>query len=161
MRSGAVRLRPATNADAAAVRDVIFAVLREYELTPDPAGTDADLGDIEASYGGGIFDVLEDEDGTIVGTVGLHRIDDATCELRKMYLAREARGRGLGKRLLDHALARARALGFRRVVLETATVLREAIAMYRRRGFTRYVPATMSKRCNEAYALDLIDDSAG
>lgn len=153
------RLRGATRADATALRELVFGVLREYGLEPDPAGTDADLDDVEVSYRGGIFDVVEDSSGRLVGSVGLHPIDAATCELRKMYLAREVRGRGLGRNLLEHALARARALGFRRVVLETATVLSEAIALYRRYGFERYVPAQLSKRCNEAYALDLADGS--
>ena len=47
-----------------------------------------------------------------------------------MYLHKSQRGRGLGKFLLDSALAQARELGFTRVTLETASVLKEAIALY-------------------------------
>ena len=150
-------LRAATNADAEVVRDLVFSVLREYGLKSDPDGTDSDLRDLEASYHarGGAFDVLVDGSAEIIGSVGLLRVDGVTCELRKMYLLPRARGRGLGKRLLDHALARARDLGYRRVVLETATALKEAIALYERRGFRRYHPAHLSNRCDAAYALDL------
>ncbi len=150
-------LRPATKEDAGAVEALVFSVLREYGLDPDPEGTDADLRDLEGYYAarGGSFDVLVDGAGEIVGCVGLQRIGPATGELRKMYLAPSARGRGLGKGLLDHALARARELGFRRVVLETNTVLKGAIALYRRQGFTPYDAEHVSARCNETYALDL------
>lgn len=151
------RLRPATNADGPAVRDLVFGVLREYGLEPDPEETDADLNDLEASYlsRGGTFDVLEAADGRIAGSVGLYPLEPGVCELRKMYLATDARGRGQGRRLLDHALAAARARGFRRVILETASVLNEAIALYQRYGFRPYQAEQVSSRCDQTYVLDL------
>ena len=152
-----MNLRPATNADGVAARALVFAALREHGLEPDPEGTDSDFADLEGVYlaRGGAFDVLADDAGTIVGTVGLLPVDETTVELRKMYLAPDARGRGLGRRLLDHALARARALGFRRVTLETHTVLKTATALYRSYGFTPYTAGHVSKRCNATLALDL------
>jgi putative acetyltransferase len=151
------RLRDATNADRAAVRELVFAVLAEYGLKSDPGRTDADLSDIEESYvaRGGLFRVLEDSDGAVVGAYGLYRMENHTCELRKMYLRREWRGQGLGKRLLDDALAQARRLGFARVVLETASVLKEAIALYECYGFAPYQPDHLSARCDQAYLLEL------
>lgn len=151
------QLRPATNADCEAVRELVFAVLAEYGLKSDPGCTDADLDDIEQSYfaRGGTFRVLEDDDGSIVGAYGLHPMEERTCELRKMYLRRECRGQGLGKRLLDEALAESRRLGFARVVLETASVLKEAIALYERYGFAPYHPDHLSSRCDQAYFLEL------
>ena len=155
-------LRPATNDDSIAVERLVFAALAEHGLKPDPSGTDADLHDIQESYfaGGGAFDLLVDSAGQIVGSVGLCRISDSTCELRKMYLAPEMRGGGWGRRLLEHALARASELGFRRVVLETASVLRAAIALYERYGFQRYVAYHLAARCDAAYYLDLQPNEA-
>lgn len=149
--------RAATNADRAAIESLVFSVLREYGLKPDPSCTDADLCDLEAFYqaAGGVFEVLVDASGEVIGTVGLLRVHSATCELRKMYLAREARGKGLGRMLLEHALQRAVELGFRRVQLETASVLREAVALYESRGFSRYAPEHMAARCDAAYYLEL------
>ena len=150
-------LRSATNADSHAIKELVFAVLREYQLQPDPDGTDADLNDIETSYlrSGGCFDVLVDVPGAIVGSVGLYPIDSVTCELRKMYLSQQVRGQGQGRRLLEHALERAKEIGFRRIVLETASVLKEAIALYRRYGFRPYQATHLSQRCDGAYVLDL------
>jgi len=151
------QLREATNADCHAVRELVFAVLEEYGLKPDPGSTDADLGDIEQSYfaRGGTFRVLEDPDGSVVGAYGLYPMEHHTCELRKMYLRREYRGQGLGKHLLDDALAKARGLGFESVVLETASVLKEAIALYERYGFAPYRSDHLSSRCDQAYLLEL------
>ena len=150
-------LRPATNNDRVAVQNLVFSVLAEYDLTPDPAGTDSDLHDICATYhaAGGTFDVLVSGSGQVLGTVGLFRVSPSTCELRKMYLARSARGQGLGRSLLEHALARASALCFTRVALETASVLREAVSLYKRYGFRPYVSDHLAARCDTAYYLEL------
>jgi GNAT superfamily N-acetyltransferase len=152
-----VDLRAATNGDADEVRRLVFAVLEEYGLRGDPEGTDSDLDDVEGNYAraGGLFDVAVDDAGRIVGTVGLFPLREGVCELRKMYLLPEVRGKGLGRRLLDHALARARALGFRRVELETAGVLVEAIRLYERAGFRPIPSDHLASRCDRAFALDL------
>jgi len=151
------RLRWASSKDSEAITRLVYGVLEEYGLKPDPAETDADLKDIERSYlaRGGAFFVLEDRDGLIIGAYGLYPLDNQTCELRKMYLHKDHRGKGLGKLLLDSALARARELGFTRVTLETASVLKEAIALYESYGFVEYTPDHMSERCDQAYVLEL------
>jgi GNAT superfamily N-acetyltransferase len=150
-------LRLATNVDSAAVKELVFGILREHGLEPDPAATDKDLDDIEAHYqrNGGSFSVFEAEDGTIVGSVGIGFIAPGICELRKMYVSRDHRGQGLGKALLNHGLAEARRLGYRRMVLETASVLKEAIRMYEQYGFRRYKPEHMVPRCDQAYCMEL------
>jgi putative acetyltransferase len=150
-------LRRANNKDCEAVKSLVFDVLREYGLRPDPAETDADLKDIEWSYfaRGGTFVVLEDKDGAIIGAYGLCPLGNQTCELRKMYLHKSHRGKGLGKFLLDSALAQAKKLGFKRITLETASVLKEAIALYESYGFEKYEPEHMSERCDQAYVLEL------
>jgi putative acetyltransferase len=153
-----VRVRPATNADGDAIRALVFGVLDEYGLKADHEGADADLDDLEESYiaRGGLFEVVEDDDGRMIGTVGLYPKADGVCELRKMYLLREKRGRGIGKMLMDRVLDQARRLGFRRIELETAGVLIEAIGLYKRYGFRPIDPERLCARCDEAFALDLI-----
>jgi len=151
------RLRRANNADCRKIVELVYAVLREYQLKPDPESTDADLKDIEHSYfeRGGVFYVLEEKDGSIIGACGLYSIDKATCELRKMYLHSSYRGKGFGKLLLDDALAEARRMGFRKMTLETASVLKEAISLYKSYGFAEYRPEHLSSRCDQAFVLEL------
>lgn len=150
-------LRPARAEDSAACRRLVHGVLAEFGLQPDPAGTDADLDDVMAHYAarGGDFAVLVDEAGALVGTCGLFPVAPGVVELRKMYLLPAWRGHGQGRRLLEWALARARALGFQRMTLETATVLSDAIALYERHGFQRTCAGAHSGRCDLAYARDL------
>jgi putative acetyltransferase len=151
------RLRPADNKDCEDIARLVYGVLNEYGLKPDPGCTDADLKDVESSYFGrdGTFFVLEAEDSSIIGAYGLYPIDKQTCELRKMYLHKAHRGKGLGKFLLDDALSRAKKLGFEKMILETASVLKEAIALYKSYGFVQYETQNMSSRCDQAYQLEL------
>ncbi|MBC8109395.1 MAG: GNAT family N-acetyltransferase [Anaerolineae bacterium] len=157
MRDEQPTIRPATNDDAPALRELIFTILREFNLPPDPDNTDADLNDIESSYfeRGGRFDVLVDGSGEIIGSVGLHRVDEGMIELRKMYLRSNERGKGLGTRLLDHALTEARRMGCRRMTLETASQLKTAIGMYTRAGFRPMCGTIHTKRCDQAYEMEL------
>jgi GNAT superfamily N-acetyltransferase len=150
-------IRKASNADREDIEELVFGVLAEYGLKSDPGKTDADLSDIQGEYldRGGTFDVLVGGDGEIVGSVGLHRLNTTTCEIRKMYLAPELRGQGQGRRLLIHALSKAKALGYSRIELETASVLKEAIALYERYGFCRFDRGHLSSRCDAAYYLEL------
>ena len=151
------RLRPANNKDCEKVTELVYGVLKEYNLKPDPVATDADIKDIVHSYfeRGGAFYVLEEKDGSIIGAYGLYPADGKTCELRKMYLYSSYRGKGLGKLLLEDALSRARQIGFKKMTLETASVLKEAISLYKSYGFVEYEPEHLSSRCDQAFVLEL------
>lgn len=152
-----MQFRQAYNSDAEAVRSLIFGVLAEYDLVAEHEGVDSDLDDLERNYtkSGGLFEVIEDDNGTLIGTVGLFPKGHDVCELRKMYLIPAARGRGLGKRMMDRILSAARDLGFHRIELETACALVEAIGLYRRYGFQPINPDHLCARCDRAFALDL------
>ncbi len=151
------RLRPANNKDCEKVAKLVYEVLKEYNLKPDPVATDADIKDIEQSYfrRGGTFYVLEEEDGSIIGAYGLYPVENRTCELRKMYLRSSYRSKGLGKLLLEDALSKARQMGFKKMTLETASVLKEAISLYKNYGFVEYEPEHLSSRCDQAFILEL------
>ena len=132
-------------------------MLGEYGLASDPGGTDSDLADLEGNYwnSGGVFHLVLSPDGSIVGCAGLFRLSPTEAELRKMYLLPVARGRGVGKLLLGRLIADARRLGYRRVVLETASVLTEAIELYRSAGFSPLSRDHLSPRCDQAWELSL------
>lgn len=154
MQKQVPQLRPATNADGAAVRELVFEILREYGLEPDPTDTDADLSDLQGDYHDGWFAVLELR-RQIIGSVGLLPIAGGAVELRKMYLRREHRGQGWGRLLLERAIGEARALGARKIVLGTAAVLVEAVALYEANGFQKSAECHPAARCDQVWELQL------
>ena len=151
-----VKIRSASNADCENIQRLVFGVLAEFGLEPDTEGTDRDITDVEANYidRGGVFEVLEDADGTVIGTVGLYPLDKETIELRKMYFAPELRGRGLGREILSRAVENAKSLGYLSVYLETALVLKQAVHLYESFGF-RPVDIKHTPRCDRGYILEL------
>jgi GNAT superfamily N-acetyltransferase len=79
--------------------------------------------------------VVVREGGRAVAGGGVRRLGDDVCEIKRMFVVPEARGRGHGRRLLE-ALERAAAeLGYRRVRLDTASSMTTAMAMYRAAGY--------------------------
>jgi putative acetyltransferase len=154
---GQLSIRSASNKDAARIAELVFAVLAEYGLSPDPETTDADLKDIEASYlqRGGFFEVIEDDENNLIGSFGIYPINKETCELRKMYFIPRARGLGLGKYVLQRTIERARELGFKQIVLETSSKLIAANHLYTRFGFKAMDSDHLAARADQAYSLDL------
>lgn len=78
-------------------------------------------------------------DGEIMGGSGIYPtagLPEGTCELVKFYLSPAARGKGIGKELLQKCIAAAKELGYKMIYLETMPELTIAIPMYEKYGFT-------------------------
>jgi putative acetyltransferase len=154
-----MKIRTASNEDGAAVRALVFAVLAEYGLRADPAGTDADIADIEANYivRGGCFEVVENDEGALIGCAGMYPSEQrrGAIELRKMYLKKETRGQGIGKQLMERAIAFARRRGFKHLELETSSKLIEAIGLYKKYGFRAVTDGQPCDRCDLMMSIEL------
>jgi GNAT superfamily N-acetyltransferase len=83
---------------------------------------------------GGCF-LLVYRGDAVAGCGALRTMDAQTGEIKRMWIHPTARGSGLGSLLLDALIARSRASGHRRVVLDTNGVLVEALALYAKHGF--------------------------
>jgi len=92
----------------------------------------------EVAEGNGAFLVAFREGA--VGCGAVRRIDPATGELKRMYVAPSVRGHGVGRALLVALEAETRRLGLKRLVLETAVRQGPAIALYERCGFEHIAP---------------------
>ncbi len=87
---------------------------------------------------GSIYFVAE-LDGEIMGGSGIYptaNLPEGTCELVKLYVSSKARGKGLGKILLQKCITAAKEMGYKKIYLETMPELTIAIPMYEKLGFT-------------------------
>jgi putative acetyltransferase len=80
--------------------------------------------------------------GELLAVGALKRLDEEHAELKSMHTAEEARGRGIGRAMLDHLIGVARERGFSRVSLETGSMAAFAPArsMYAKAGFSECAP---------------------
>jgi putative acetyltransferase len=80
------------------------------------------------------------QDGRAIGCGAFRQLDARHGEIKRMYVPHEARGRGLGRVLLDTIEAEAKRRGFERLSLETGIHNHEALNLYRRAGYVACPP---------------------
>lgn len=81
---------------------------------------------------------IAEEEGKILGGGGIfpsRGLPEDTCELVKMYLLPECRGKGIGAAIINKAIDFAREKGFKRIYLESMPELKKAISVYEKFGF--------------------------
>jgi len=120
-------IRQATSSDTETVRGLF----REYA-----EGLDVDLSfqdfDSELEDPLGFYElVLICPDGC----VALRRVDDKTCEMKRLYIRPDARRGGIGRALAEAVIAHARARGYDRMLLDTLPTMAEARSLYSSLGF--------------------------
>lgn len=125
--------------------DPVRSLFREYESWLGVSlcfqGFEKELAGLPGDYAppsGRLF-LLQQAD-RIGGCAALRRIDDETCEMKRLFLRSDFRGRGLGRRLATTCIDAARSIGYRRMRLDTLPQMREAIALYRALGFRDIPP---------------------
>jgi putative acetyltransferase len=159
-----LKLRPIEPRDDAAVAGIIRQVMPEFGADgPGFAIHDPEVNGMSGAYArpGRAYWVVEDASGRVVGGGGIAPLDGnepGVCELRKMYFLPEARGRGVGERLLRQCLSFAREAGYRTCYLETLAGMEQAQKLYRRLGFQPLcapMGATGHFGCDRWFALAL------
>jgi ribosomal protein S18 acetylase RimI-like enzyme len=93
--------------------------------------------------------------GALAGCVALHGLDAEIGEMKRLYLRPAFRGKGLGQAMVDAIVAEARAIGYRRLRLDTiAPRMKNAVSLYRRMGFREIAPYCANP-CQGALYMEL------
>jgi putative acetyltransferase len=137
-----MEVRPIRGEDDPEVAKIIRTVMPEFGADgPGFAIHDAEVSAMSEAYAGdGAEYFVLTRNGRIVGGAGFAALkggQPGICELRKMYFLPEARGAGMGRRLLLHVLDRAARAGYKRCYLETLENMVQARRLYESAGFTK------------------------
>jgi len=85
--------------------------------------------------------LLAKYDGKLAACVALHKLESRICEMKRLYLRPQFRGKGLGRALAERIIAEARQIGYHRMRLDTVEpIMKDAVAMYRKLGFSEIAP---------------------
>lgn len=148
-------VRKAVVGDEEKVLKLVQEVLNLYGLNLNPDDEDLDITDIPKYYteNNGDFEVIEFK-GEIIGSYGIYKIDEETCELRKMYLKKEFQGLGLGNIMLENSLKLAINLNYKKITLQTNSVLYKAVKLYQKYGFEEF-EEEVCERCDLAMVREI------
>ena len=134
--------QPATPIQIAEIRELFIEYAQSLGFSLCFQNFDQELANLPGDYAppsGRLL--LATYEGHRTGCVALHKLDDSTCKMKRLYLRPQFRGKGLGRVLADRIIAEARAIGYQRMRLDTVEpVMKDAVAMYRKIGFREIAP---------------------
>ncbi len=114
-------------------------ILEDFVATRDP--------EVECGW-------IAEQEGQRLGSIFCVRLDENTAKLRLFFLVPEARGMGLGKRLLHTCIDHARTVGFSQMSLWTHESHRAACALYKATGWQ-----LMDSKPVHSFGVDLVEQS--
>ncbi len=130
-------------------RDDVIAIFREYVNSPTVS-----LGfqEYETEFAGlpGKYAapegrlLLAREDDTVLGCAALRRVDDLTCEMKRVYVRPAARGRNFGRLLVEAILSEAKLVGYSRICLDVLPEFTAAQKLYQSMGFEPAEPVSLN-----------------
>lgn len=139
----------------------VTAIFREYVLSPtanlDFQDYEQEFAELPGKYaepdGGVLLAVVE---GRVVGCAALRRVEDGTCELKRVYVRPVARGMDLGRKLVEEMLRVAREAGYWRMCLDVLPEFVAAQRLYESLGFVTAEPVSFNPVPGTRFlALDL------
>jgi GNAT superfamily N-acetyltransferase len=127
-----------TGDDLAAAAGLFRAYAASLEIDLGYQDFDAELATLPGKYAApaGVLLLARDPGGRGVGCVGLRPLEpDTVAEMKRLYVAPEARGAGLGARLVQRVIEAAETIGYREIRLDTLPTMTGALGLYARFGF--------------------------
>lgn len=123
-------------------RETVLNLLRDYEasipVSLDFQNFKHELAAFPAGYeppDGSVILALKTTTSDLLGLVCIRRLSEDCCEMKRLYVTDAARGLKVGRGLAAASIEKARALGYRRMRLDTLKSMTQAIALYRSLGF--------------------------
>jgi len=139
-------------------------LVNEFKIALDFDNLDSDLMDIKNHYNkddGGCFWIVEWEDNSkIIGTVAIRKVKEISlgdtnndnpvniCELKRMFLSKQFRGKGIGQQMLDTALDYAKKAGYSKIFLYSSKDLKASRHLYLKNGFIDIPPYNNDHRAD-------------
>jgi len=146
------------------VNFILDVLINEFKIALDFDNLDSDLMDIKNHYNkddGGCFWIVECKDNSkIIGTVAIRKVketflDDTNnddpvniCELKRMFLSKQFRGKGIGQQMLDTALDYAKKAGYYKILLYSSKDLKASRHLYLKNGFIDIPPYNNDHRAD-------------
>ncbi|MDD4202663.1 MAG: GNAT family N-acetyltransferase [Candidatus Omnitrophica bacterium] len=131
-------VREFENSDSVAVKELILSILEDEYPFDRTAYSDSDINDISGTYKGARNDFFVCElDNKIVGTAGIKEDTSKTALLRRIFVNKKQRGKGIGKELLNKCVWFCKDHGYKEIVFRATDRMKSAMALMEKNGFKK------------------------
>ncbi len=151
-----ITMRLACPQDHPAVRELFRAGLFEGYVADNDTG--ADIENLEEGYFGDEGDSgfwVATNDDEVIGMIGVQKTGDNSAEIRRLRVDSAYRRRGVGTRLMEHAMRFCQRKGYLKVVLDVAVIRGPAISLFEKFGFKAGPTREIGGRHIQDFYLDL------
>lgn len=134
-------IEPETKKDFTQFYNLCIEYISSLGFELDFQGVDSELANLPGVYAppqGAI--ILARHTNTAIGCVALKKLEEDICEMKRLYVKPEFRGRGLGLKLSKLILEKAKKIGYTKMRLDTVSWMKEAISIYKLLGFKEIEP---------------------
>ena len=142
--------------DSENTRKLILSILKDEYPFDSNAYSETDINDISGVYGGekNAFFVIRAKD-RIVGTVGIKNETDKSALLRRLFVDKAYRKKGLGKNLLEKAIDVCKTKGYEKIVFRATDRMKDAMRLLEKNGFEKMETLEISGFHIHKYLLKL------
>jgi putative acetyltransferase len=157
-----ITIRSIETRDNIRLAEIIRKALEEFKANkPGTVYFDPTTDDLYAVFtaANSLYFVAE-QDGELLGGAGIYptaNLPTDTCELVKLYLHKNARGKGIGKLLMEKCFAAAKNLGYSKMYLETMPELNIAVPLYEKMDF-HYLQSSLGNSGHDGCSIWMIKD---
>ncbi len=155
IKSQPIVIRRAIPNDGPEVCRFVFEISRSYGIEPEPQGLDADVMEFGSTNDSSVTQWVAEFEGQVVGSVALSHRENGVGWLSTLFVALRYRGHGIGRALLEQAVAEAGPRGYHRIDLETRQIYKEAIHLYESSGWVRGPDLPPEDAMDRTYSLFL------
>lgn len=130
-------IRKGKPSDAGRVVEIVFPVLRNFGIEPDPTGFDSDIAQFGNQDDNAFQSYVAEVDGKVMGVLTFRLRDPNGPKITGVYVSLDSRRQGLGGRLIDQAIHVVKEMRCLRIHLETREIFEDAVKLYESRGWVR------------------------